>query len=231
MRIIEGGIWMNPKQTAGEKAVEYIQDGMVVGLGTGSTVYWTIQKVGELVKHGLNIKCIPTSIQTEKLARELNILLTDFSDADYIDITIDGADEVDQDLNLIKGGGGALLREKIVASASKKLVIVVDESKISKTLGGFPLPVEAIPFGFENTFNKIQKLGCNPVLRMTEDKTYKTDNGNYIIDCKFEKIEDPYNMSIELNRIPGVVENGLFPNMAEAVIIGQKDGTVNIITR
>ncbi|MFV9509946.1 ribose-5-phosphate isomerase RpiA [Tepidibacillus sp. LV47] len=222
---------MNAKQLAGEKAMDYIKDGMIVGLGTGSTVYWTIQKLGQLVKQGLNIKGIPTSKRTEELAKELGIPLTDFASVDQIDVTIDGADEIDSELNLIKGGGGALLREKIVAAASTKLIIVADESKLGKQLGHFPLPIEVTPFGWENTMKKIAKFGCLPQLRLVDDKPYITDNGNYILDCKFEKIANPEQLNKELNTIPGVVENGLFPNMADIVLIGQKDGKVNVITK
>ncbi|TCS84373.1 ribose-5-phosphate isomerase RpiA [Tepidibacillus fermentans] len=221
---------MNAKQLVGEKAVDYIKDGMVVGLGTGSTVYWTIQKLGQLVKEGLSIKGIPTSVRTEELAKELGIPLTDFASVDRIDVTIDGADEIDSELNLIKGGGGALLREKIVAAASAQLIIVADESKLVKQLGQFPLPVEVIPFGWENTMKKIAEFGCQPRLRLVDDKPDITDNGNYILDCKFDKITKPEQLNKELNTIPGVVENGLFPNIANMFLIGKKDGKVNVIT-
>ncbi|WP_339060938.1 ribose-5-phosphate isomerase RpiA [Tepidibacillus marianensis] len=222
---------MNPKQIAGEKAVEYVKDGMVLGLGTGSTVYWTIQKLGQMVKEGLQIKGIPTSIQTETIAKELNIPLLDFSEIEKIDLTIDGADEIDDNLNLIKGGGGALLREKIVASASERMIVVADESKVSKVLGSFPLPVEVTRFGWENTMRRITKLGGQPTLRMSEGQTYITDNGNYILDCKFERIKDPAQLNTDLNLIPGVVENGIFPNMADMIIVGMNNGELKVSTK
>jgi len=219
---------MNPKQICGEKAVEYVQDGMILGLGTGSTVYWTIQKLGQMVKEGLNIKGVPTSVQTETLAKELNIPLLDFSEVEKIDLTIDGADEIDDHLNLIKGGGGALLREKIVASASERLIVVADESKVSKVLGSFPLPVEVTRFGWENTMKRIAKLGGQPKLRMIDGQPYVTDNGNYILDSKFEQILDPTQLNTDLNLIPGVVENGIFPNMANMTIIGMNNGELKV---
>ena len=212
------------KRKAGEKAVEYIKDGMIVGLGTGSTVKYTILKLGELVKEGLDIIGIPTSIATEKLAREIGIKLGSIDDYQVIDLTIDGADEVDKNLNLIKGGGGALLREKIIAHASKYEIIVVDESKVKSILGDFPLPVEIVKFGYKRTMNFLPTLGCKPTLRIRNGKPYITDNGNYIVDCKFDKIENPAEMERKIDEIPGVVEIGLFINMANEVIIGKKEG-------
>src|SRR4030095_1356809 len=170
---------MESKRIAAEKAVEFVKDGMIVGLGTGSTAYFAIQKLGQRVKEGLSIKAIATSNQSEELAKELGITLLSFAEIETIDITIDGADEVDERWNLIKGGGGALLREKIVASASKQLIIIVDESKLSQHLGSFPLPVEIVKFGFEMTMKKLQKLGAEPVLRKSNGQAYQTDNGNY----------------------------------------------------
>jgi ribose 5-phosphate isomerase A len=222
---------MDSKQTAGEKAVECIRDGMIVGLGTGSTVFWMIQKISELINKGLSIRGIPTSKETEELAIKLGIPLIDFSKIDYIDVTIDGADEIDHNLDLIKGGGGALLREKIVASASRKLVIVADESKLVKKLGAFPLPVEVTRFGWEYTLKNICKLGGDPNIRMIDDKPFLTDNGNYILDCRFDEISNPNKLNINLNMIPGVVENGLFSKMADVVIIGQSNGKVKSITK
>ncbi len=211
------------KRKAGEKAVEYIKDGMVVGLGTGSTVKYTILKLGELVKEGLDIIGIPTSIATEKLAKERGIKLGSIDDYQVIDLTIDGADEVDKNLNLIKGGGGALLREKIIAHASKYEIIVVDESKVKNILGDFPLPIEIVKFGYKRTMNVLSTLGCNPSLRVKNGETYITDNGNYIIDCKFEKIENPAELERKIDEIPGVVEIGLFVGLANKIIIGKKD--------
>ncbi len=212
------------KRMAGEKAAEMVKDGMVVGLGTGSTVKYTILRLGEMVREGLDIVGIPTSEATERLARSVGIKLGSLDDYESIDLTIDGADEVDVNLNLIKGGGGALLREKMVAYYSKYEVIVVDERKLSEYLGGFPLPVEVTRFGHRRTMSTLEGFGCSPTLRMNDGKIFITDNGNYIIDCKFNRIDNPANLSIELNSVPGVVENGLFVGLANEVIAGTKNG-------
>ncbi|NLO09557.1 MAG: ribose-5-phosphate isomerase RpiA [Clostridiales bacterium] len=217
---------MNAKRIAAERAVDYIDDNMVVGLGTGSTAYWAIKKLGQRVQSGLNISAIATSMKSEELARETGIKLVSFSDIGEIDITIDGADEVDKDFNLIKGGGGALLREKIVAASCKEFIVVVDESKMVKHLGEFPLPVEIVKFGYEITIKKLESLGCESHLRVKDDKVFITDNGNYIIDCHFGKIEDPKNLRNKISIIPGVVDSGLFVNMANRVIIGHQNGDV-----
>lgn len=218
---------MEGKKIAGEKAVEYIKDGMVVGLGTGSTVYFTILKIGELVKNGLKIQGVPTSKDTEQLATKLGIPLINLSNINKVDVTIDGADEVNQNLDLIKGGGGALLREKMIASISDRLVIVVDDSKFITTLGKFPLPIEVVPFGWEITKKQIELLGSfHPNLRMRNNAPYITDNGNYILDCQISEIEKTDELSRNLNMIPGVVENGLFVNMCDVLIIGGKNGEI-----
>ena len=212
------------KKRAGEEAAKYVKDGMVVGLGTGSTVKYTIIKLGEMVKEGLDIIGIPTSLATEKLAREKGIKLGDLNDYDYIDLTIDGADEVDGNLNLIKGGGGALLREKMIAYASNYEIIVVDESKVKNYLGDFPLPVEIVKFGYKKTMKNLESLGCKPSLRLKNEIPYITDNGNYIVDCKFEKILEPEKIERKIDEIPGVVEIGLFIKLANEVIVGKKEG-------
>lgn len=217
---------MDAKRIAAERAVDYIQDGMVVGLGTGRTAYLAIQKLGARVYEGLKIKAIATSTGSEELARELGINLIPFSEIENIDITIDGADEVDNDLNLIKGGGGALLREKIVASSSKELFIVVDESKLVDKLGTFPLPVEIVKFGYEMTLKKLHALGCETRLRQAEGKAFITDNGNYIADCYFNSIDNPKELHEKINSIPGVVDNGLFINMTSKVIVGYNNGDI-----
>ncbi|BFT73476.1 ribose 5-phosphate isomerase A [Paenibacillus sp. P36] len=216
----------NPKRTAAEKAVEYIQDGMTVGLGTGSTAYWAIQQIGKRVLSGLQIKAVATSVQSENLAKELGIPLIPFSEVEEIDVTIDGADEVDGAWNLVKGGGGALLREKIIASSSKQLIIVVDESKVVDQLGKFHLPVEVVKFAYELTRNKLSALGCEPKMRMIDQQPFTTDNGNYILDCDFKQIKRPSECHDAINRIPGVVDNGLFIKMAARVIVGYQDGSV-----
>ncbi|TLS37954.1 ribose-5-phosphate isomerase RpiA [Pseudalkalibacillus caeni] len=222
---------MEPKKLAGEKAVDYIENNMVIGLGTGSTVYWTIRHLALRVKAGLHIKAIPTSMSTARLAEQLGIPLASFTEIDRLDLTIDGADEVSPDLNLIKGGGGALLREKIVAYASERLIIVADSSKQVASLGKFPLPVEITPFGWENTCKQVMLLGCESLtLREKDERPFVTDNGNYIADCKFGRIDSPDLLEKSLNAIPGVVENGLFVNMADQVIIGTEKGT-NIVEK
>jgi len=217
---------MESKRLAAEKAVEFIKDGMVVGLGTGSTAYWAIQKIGQKVKEGLSIKAIATSNASDELARELGITMLPFAEIEQIDMTIDGADEVNNEWHLIKGGGGALLREKIVAASSKQLIIVVDESKHVSQLGRFPLPVEIVPFGYEMTLTKLQKLGANATVRTKENQIFVTDNGNYIVDCHFGIITQPQELEHTLNLIPGVVDNGLFIGMATAIIVGYSNGTV-----
>lgn len=222
---------MNAKRIAAERAADYIEDGMIVGLGTGSTAYWAILKLAARVRDGLNIRAIATSLQSEQLAREHGIPLTTFSEITDIDITIDGADEVDPELNLIKGGGGALLREKIVAATSKRFIVVVDESKRVERLGKFPLPVEIVPFGYEVTMNKLLQSGCQPVLRRSANQIFRTDNGNFIVDCHFNEIDDPNNLHHRLNLIPGVVENGLFVDMTDLVIVGYHNGDVEEILR
>lgn len=220
---------MNPKQLVGEEATTYIKDKMIVGLGTGSTAYFAIMKIGEMVKNGLNIKGVPTSKATEELAKSLNIPLLPIEDVTKIDVTIDGADEFDAHKNLIKGGGAALLREKIIASVTEFYVIIADVAKGSEYLGGFAVPVEITPFAKEITTFQLKALGCEPKLRYKDGQLLITDNQNYIVDCKFDKIENPAELSTRMNAIPGVVENGLFPNMANVIITEDgKGSTVKI---
>ncbi|AIQ17894.1 ribose 5-phosphate isomerase [Paenibacillus sp. FSL H7-0357] len=220
---------INVKQLAAEKAVEYVEDGMKVGLGTGSTAYWAIRKLGERVQQGLKITAVATSRASEEQARELGIPLVAFGDVDHLDLTIDGADELDGRLQLIKGGGGALLREKIVAMGSTRMIVVADESKAVETLGKFPLPVEIVPFAWEWTVAELAKLGCKPELRRSGDELYKTDNGNYIADCRFEAIASARELAMSLQGIPGVVEHGLFIGIADLAIIGKNDGSIEIV--
>lgn len=216
---------MNLKQLAGEYLATFVKDGMKIGLGTGSTVYWMIEKLGERVKEGLSFQAVPTSKETEVLAQQLNIPLISLNDIQSLDLTIDGADEIDSNLHLIKGGGGALLREKIVASSSKELLIIADESKLVTHLGTFPLPVEIIPFSWKQTESKIQSLGCQTTLRLKNNETFITDNNNMIIDCVFpHNITNPANLHNHLKMITGVVETGLFVNMTSKAIIGTKNG-------
>jgi ribose 5-phosphate isomerase A len=217
------------KKTAAEKAVMYIEDGMTIGLGTGSTVEFAIRKVSDMVKNGLRVNGIPTSLKTKRLATELKIPLVELDANTQIDVTIDGADEVDSNLNLIKGGGGALTREKIVAYHSKKVIIVVDETKIVKGLGRDSfLPVEVTKFGWQATKKALEELGCTAEQRKIMDESFITDNQNYILDCDFGKIPEPENLEKEINNIPGVLENGLFIGLADEVIVGSKQGIMTL---
>ncbi|MEH7238513.1 ribose-5-phosphate isomerase RpiA [Bacillus sp. JJ1562] len=222
---------MNEKKEVGEKALDYIKDGMIVGLGTGSTVFYTISKLGELVQNGLSIKGIPTSKQTENLAKEVGIPLISFNEVQQIDVAIDGADEVDPELNLIKGGGGALLREKIIANAAKTFIVVADSAKNVAKLGSFPLPVEVLPFGIELTKKKIQELGLVPDLRQVQGSPFQTDNGNYILDCRLPDMTNLIEIERELNLIPGVIENGLFLGMADKYITLDRNKDNSIVVR
>lgn len=214
---------ISEKQLAAEAAVEYVKDGMIVGLGTGSTTEFAVKKLGERVRDGLSIRGIPTSDVTKKQAEEEGIPLIDFSETMYIDLTIDGADEIDADLNMIKGGGAALLREKIVASASREEIIIVSSEKFVHQLGSFPLPVEVIPFGWQVIFNKLETLGGSPDLRLKQGQPLRTDQGNYIIDCRFSQIIDAVQLEQRLNMIPGVVENGLFTGLCSRMIMADSD--------
>jgi ribose 5-phosphate isomerase A len=217
------------KQQAAHKAVEEIQSGMVIGLGTGSTVFYALQKIAELIKIGEleNIVGIPSSKQTEKIANELKIPLTTFEENKVIDITIDGADEVDKYSNLIKGGGGALLREKILAQASKKLIIVIDESKLSPKLGTrWAVPIEVIKFAYPLEMEFLTTLAGEPELRMYEnlEEPLLTDEGNYIIDTNFGVIGNPLELASKLENRAGIVEHGLFLRMASKIIVAGEDG-------
>jgi ribose 5-phosphate isomerase A len=214
------------KKAAAVKAIEWVRDGMVVGLGTGSTAYYAIEMIGKLVKEGYDLVGVPTSKSTEKLATEFGIPLASLDSVDRIDLTVDGADEVDPKLRLIKGMGGALLREKIVASVSTQEIIAVDDSKLVDVLGTkSPLPVEVIPFGHRNAKEAMEKYGCRAQLR-GDESPFVTDSGNYIYDCRFVRIENPEELEKDLNLIPGVVENGLFLGLATRVVIGTEKGVV-----
>ncbi len=213
------------KKIAAEKATEEVRDRTVVGLGTGSTVYYALLKLGAMVRDGLNIIGIPTSDGTEKIATEQGIPLSTLAVHPTIELTIDGADEVDAHLNLIKGGGAALVREKIIANASQRILIVVDESKVSRVLGtSFALPVEIVQFGWEATQREVDKICGKSDIRSGIENPLITDNGNYILDCHFDGIPDPEKVELQLNNVPGVVENGIFVNRADKVIIGTPSG-------
>lgn len=217
------------KRIVAEKAVDtFVKDGMNVGLGTGSTAYYAIKRIGELVAGGFDLTCVATSVQSEELARECGIKVVDLDQVDKLDVTIDGADEVDPKMQLVKGLGGALLREKIVAAASVREVIVVDESKLVEKLGTkAPLPVEVLRFGHEHTRFALQRQGCIPELRIRDGEPFVTDGGNYIYDCRFENgIDNPFFLESRIDVIPGVVENGLFLNTAFDVLVCRADGTV-----
>lgn len=214
---------MEPKQLAALEALKHVRSGMIVGLGTGSTAKFFIEGLGQALQNGSlnNIRGIPTSIASEQLATKLGIPLTDFSEVDSCDVTVDGADEVAPDLTVIKGLGGALLREKIIAQNTKKLIIIADESKRVCTLGTkSPLPVEVIQFSLASTERFLRSQGCVPTLRLGSDgKPYITDNGNFIYDCRFKQIDDPQKTDQSLKSRAGVVETGLFVRIAKLALI------------
>lgn len=221
------------KQKAAERAVDFVQSGMVLGLGTGSTTLFALEYIGLRIKTGLlrDIVGIPSSFQTEKNAKELGIPLTNFDEHQEIDLTIDGADEVDPQLNLIKGGGGALLREKILAQSSRRNIIIVDEHKLSPKLGThWPLPVELIPFAIKPVANYITSLGAKVILRKKNDgSTYTTDQNNFILDCNFGPISNPEELALKLCNRAGIVEHGLFLGLATEVIVATQNGIRHIM--
>lgn len=213
------------KRLAGEAACDFVKDGMVVGLGTGTTVHYTIKKLGRMVDKGLRIIGIPTSIKTENLARQCRIPLSNLNEHPNVNLSIDGADEVDPKLNLIKGMGGALVREKIVASVSNKMIIVADQSKqVSKLGSKSPVPVEVLPFGWGAAMKKIEKMGAEVQLRRSKNIAFISDNGNYTLDCRFGDIDSPKRLESKLNNIPGVVENGIFVKLATFALVGTDRG-------
>jgi ribose 5-phosphate isomerase A len=221
------------KQQAAERAITLVQDGMVLGLGTGSTAARFVDLVGQRVRGGLKVICVPTSEATRLQAERLGIPLATLDEQPFLNLTVDGADEVDDQLRLIKGGGGALLWEKIVATASDRMVVITDASKRVANLGRFPLPVEVVRFGLTATRAMIEGLaedvGCQGdiVQRMGADgKPFLTDNGNFILDCAFGSIGDPEALDEALKYVPGVVENGLFLGIADSAIIAGPDGIV-----
>jgi ribose 5-phosphate isomerase A len=220
---------MPAKEAAAAKAVEMIQDGMSVGLGSGSTASYAIRLLGERVRKGLHIKAVATSRKSELLANGCGIVLSGPDKFSSLDIAIDGADEVDEDGNLIKGGGASLLREKIIAFASERFYVIVDNSKLVRSLGLAPVPVEVTPFGSGLTLKHLQALPCNAIFRKSGEDKFVTDNGNHIIDCGFGTITDPAALDARIKTIPGVVETGLFPSaMVTAVLIGYPDGKVHV---
>ena len=221
---------MNAKKLAADKAVEYIKDGMTVGLGTGTTAFFAIQKIGEMVQQGLHIQAVASSLASTELAMKAGIPMVGMTEISGIDVTIDGADEVDVYCNLIKGGGGALTREKILVSNSRQLIIIVDETKLSQTLGRFPVAVELVPFGYNLALTHLEALGCKATIRQNENGFFKTDNGNWIADCRFPIINYPEKLNTDINTIPGVIESGLFRHqLVHSVIVGYEDGSVKVL--
>jgi ribose 5-phosphate isomerase A len=217
------------KQTAAQASLRFVKDGDIVGLGTGSTASIAVRLLGERVSAGLNIRGIPTSVETQQLATELGIPLLTLDEVQQIDVTIDGADEVNPQLQLIKGGGGAMLREKIIASASRKMVVVADSSKQVSVLGKFPLPVEVIRFAQSLVAARITALGASVSLRKRSDgEPYITDEGHHILDCHFGEIPDPPALARELDSMPGLVEHGLFIGLASVALIARGGEVVEL---
>lgn len=224
------------KYVAARRAVEFVEDGMRVGLGTGSTAAWMVRCLGELVREeGMQITGVATSTRTAELARDVGVTIKTLDDVRWLDLTIDGTDEYDPNLNLVKGGGGALLHEKVVATASDQMVVIADPTKQVDTLGAFPLPVEVIPFGWQTTkalieemLSNLDVLGRSASLRLSGTEPFRSDEGNFILDLHLRRIAQPAQLSLVLNQIPGVVENGLFLDICDVLIIGNADGTVEV---
>lgn len=226
------------KLASGIKAIDhYLRPGMKVGLGSGTTSHWFVRALAARVEKGFEVVGVPTSNATRELALELGVPLTDLGTIDQLDVTIDGADEIDHQGSMIKGGGACLLWEKIVAAASKKMVAVVDDKKVFERLGRFPLPVEVIPFGWQSTERLLRELFVSAgfdknvriTTRMKNDERLLTDSGNFILDCHLEAIADPISLAPRFNAIPGVVENGLFVGIASEMIVGHADGSAEVV--
>ena len=222
------------KRQAGEFAAEFVESGMIIGLGHGSTAIWALRKISKKLQEGTltDIQGVPTSLQVAQEADALGIPLTNLDQHPAIDLTIDGADEVSPDFQIIKGGGGALLREKIVAQASRREIIVVDESKLSPSLGmNFALPVEVIPFGWTTQVKTLEKLGAVWERRLSDDgEPFRTDNQNFILDCKFPSIDDPHQLASQLNSLAVVVEHGLFLDLATDMVVARENGLEHLPT-
>ena len=219
---------MNLKEVVGKEAVKYVEDGMIVGLGTGSTVFYFVHALADRVKEGLNIQMVSTSIQTVELAKSLGLNIKELEEIDHIDLVVDGVDEIDKNFNAIKGGGAALFREKIVADIAKEVIWIYDESKDVEKLGKFNLPVEILPFGYSHTVRKLTEAGLNPVIRKKDGEILITDNHNYIADLHLGYGFDIEVVKEKLANIVGVVEHGLFLNMCKLCIKGTPGGAVII---
>ena len=219
---------MNLKEVVGKEAVKYVEDGMIVGLGTGSTVFYFVHALADRVKEGLNIQMVSTSIQTVELAKSLGLNIKELEEIDHIDLAVDGVDEIDKNFNAIKGGGAALFREKIVADIAKEVIWIYDESKDVEKLGKFNLPVEILPFGYSHTVRKLTEAGLNPIIRKKDGEILITDNHNYIADLHLGYGFDIEEVKEKLANIVGVVEHGLFLNMCKLCIKGTPEGAVII---
>ena len=219
---------MNLKEVVGKEAVKYVEDGMIVGLGTGSTVFYFVHALADRVKEGLNIQMVSTSIQTVELAKSLGLNIKELEEIDHIDLAVDGVDEIDKNFNAIKGGGAALFREKIVADIAKEVIWIYDESKDVEKLGKFNLPVEILPFGYSHTVRKLTEVGLNPVIRKKDGEILITDNHNYIADLHLGYGFDIEEVKEKLANIVGVVEHGLFLTMCKLCIKGTPGGAVII---
>jgi len=211
------------KRLAAEAAVARVQDGMALGLGSGSSVNHAVRALAQRVQLGLRVRVVAASRATEALAMQLGVQVSDFEHGSQLDLAIDGADEIDPELRLIKGGGGALLREKVVAFAARTTLIIADSSKLVPTLGAFPLPVEVLPFATPVVLRALGKLGCVPSLRVRADGPYLTDQHNHVVDCAFGRIERPADLARALCGIPGVLAHGLFLDEASCVLVGRGD--------
>ena len=225
----------NPKRVAGRRAAELVADGMTLGLGTGSTVFFFLERLAERIRdEGLTLRGVPTSLDTERKAREMGIPLVGLDQVEGLDLTVDGADEIDGRFDMIKGGGGALLREKVVASITRREVVVVGPEKLVERLGTtFELPVEVVPFALPVVARRLAALGCEPRLRAPRDGgDYRTDNGNAVLDCRFpEGIRDAPATELAILTVPGVVECGLFIGLAHVLVIGHADGRAEVRER
>ncbi|MEM9754966.1 MAG: ribose-5-phosphate isomerase RpiA [Pseudomonadota bacterium] len=224
------------KAVTARRALDFVEDGMRLGLGTGSTAAYMVRALADMIREeGLRVSAVATSVATAELASSVGLPITDLDGLRWLDLTIDGADEVDPNLNLIKGGGGALLREKIVATASDQMIVIADGSKSVGTLGRFPLPVEVVPFGWRTSAALVEEMlgsldvdGREIALRQVGGTPFRTDAGNFILDLHLGRIGAPQQMAMALNQIPGVVENGLFLDMCDTLILGQSDGTIEL---